>query len=322
MDNSLKPLTMKETGEFMKTFQQKASAYTQKSVLQNSPTAFDRFWSNLSLKYALAAFVLLLLIGAYQFYGQKSPLPSVEVAAFASLKGGVEVILPDGKMEHVISGSEQAIAQDTDIKFAADSEPVEIKYKNGGKVLLSGSGQMKVLKHGLNVETGKFNAKFKNLEGIMKVRVPCAVLAIRGTEIQFDIHSTLSEILLVEGAADLIPDNASQTTIRLETGKRVRLSENTWVHVKPSPSVIPGVKPVNKTSQPVASGSQSQSSLPEDQPESSAAQPLNGEVGQEYENENAPDEETPDEGESTNYSNEAAGEEEEANFIGKESFFD
>jgi hypothetical protein len=320
MDNSLKPLTMKETGEFMKSFQQKASAYSQKTVSQSSSTVFDRFWASMSWTYALATFVVLFLIGAYQFYGQKSPLPSGEVPVFASLKGGVEVILPDGKLERVIADSEQAIAHDTDIKFAADSEPVEIKYKNGGKVFLKGNGQMKVLKDGLNVETGKFNARFKNLAGIMKVRVPCAVLAIRGTEIQFDIHKTRSEILLVEGAADLIPDNASQTTMRLETGKRVRLTESAWIYANPAPPVVPEVKPVDKPSEPVASESQSHISLPETNPESSEAQPLDGEVGNESENAN--DEETPDDGEPASYSNEAAGEEDESDFIGRESFFD
>jgi len=246
-------------------------------------------------------------------------LSSVEVPVFASLKGGVEVVLPDGKLERVISGSERDIAQDTDIKFAAESEPVEIKYKNGGKVFLSGNGQMKVLQNGLNVETGKFNARFKKLDGIMKVRVPCAVLAIRGTEIQFDIHPTSSEILLVEGAADLIPDIASQTTMRLKTGKRVRLTENTWVYAEPVSPVVPEVKPGDKPSEPVASESQSHISLPETNPESSEAQPLDGEAGHEHENAN--DEETPDEGEPASYSNEAANED-ETDFIGRESFFD
>lgn len=309
MDKNLKPLANKETEEFMKSFEQKAIANSQKPALRS-------FWSGISWAYALPAFILLLLIGFYMSSGQKSPLPPAEVHSFAMLKGKATIIVSDGKSDTVTSTFEQVLTQDTGIEFAVNSEPVEIKYNNGGKVFLTGTGQMKVLKGGLNVTTGKFNARFKNLEGIMKVRVPCAVLAIRGTEIQFDIQPLRAEIMLVAGAADLIPDNALQTTIRLEAGKRVRLAENTWVNAEPAPRVVPEDKPVKQLPAPVASESRIQ--LPDDTDRSGEEQMLD--------TDGEPETETDDEGITEEAGSESmsheAPEDDEPDFIGREGFFD
>jgi hypothetical protein len=318
-DNGFRSLSASETGEFMKTFQKNALAEPQRSDPRNMTKMSTPFWMNLKWAFALTAFILVLFLGSSLLFRQ-SPVPlSPETSSFAVIKGSVTILSAGGKGESIALISEQALSQESAIKFNASSEPVELKYQNGGKVFLTGIGQMKVLKDGLNVETGKFNAKFKNLEGIMKVRVPCAVLAIRGTEIQFDIQPSRSEILLVEGAADLIPDNASQTTIRLQTGKRVRLTENTWVYAEPAPRVVPEEKPVKVPAEPVASESQSQISLPDDNDEPVEV-PLQGSQI-EHENENENEEGTTEENEAESGTNEAS-EDEEPDFIGREGFYD
>jgi len=254
-DKNLAGLSLRETGEFMKSFQNKALANSKTSDSRALPKASIFAWLDMKWSLALAMVVLLLVIGFSLFFKQTSVSVTEEVLSFAVLKGKATILSTDGKGAIVASNAEQVLVQEAGIKFDSDSEPVEIQYKNGGKVFLTGLGQMKVLKDGINVETGKFNAKFKNLGGVLKVRVPCAVLAIRGTEIQFDIHPPTAEILLVEGAADLIPENTLLKTIRLERGKRVILANNTWALPKSELQNIPKNEPPVS----IASDSQPQS---------------------------------------------------------------
>jgi len=226
-------LSKQETGEFMKSFQKEALVNSQKSSSEalSMSSIFD--WLNMKRSFALGMTILLLIVVFFWFFNQASVSVKEKAPSFASLNGNVTIISTDGKGEQVASNVEQVLVKEERIEFDANSEPVEIKYQNGGKVFLTGSGKMKVLKNGLNVENGKFNADFKNLSGVLKVRVPCAVLAVRGTEIHFDIHPPAAEIMLVEGAVDLIPDDTSRQTIQLETGKRVVLSGNIWTISKP-----------------------------------------------------------------------------------------
>ncbi|MFZ2960931.1 MAG: hypothetical protein WA705_28970 [Candidatus Ozemobacteraceae bacterium] len=154
------------------------------------------------------------------------------------------------RKEASVSDSEQNLFQETLITFNSSPESIELHYRNGGRVIFTGAGQIKIFKDGINVETGKFKARFKNLAGTLKVRVPIATLGIRGTEIQFDIQPTKAEILLIEGAADLTPDNTALKTIRLEKGKKVLFANNIWTlsHPKPQTSSVGGQKRVSEGS--------------------------------------------------------------------------
>ncbi|OGK12278.1 MAG: hypothetical protein A2W80_04600 [Candidatus Riflebacteria bacterium GWC2_50_8] len=317
-DKGFRSLSASETGEFMKTFQKSALAESQRPDSRNITKMSTPFWLNLKWAFALIAFILVLFLGSSRLFRQTPISLPPEVHSFAVLNGAATILSADGKGESIALASEQSLTQETEIKFTTSSKPVELKYQNGGKVFLTGIGQMKVLKDGLNVETGKFNAKFKNLAGVMKVRVPCAVLAIRGTEIQFDIQPATADILLVEGAADLIPDDTSLQAIRLETGKRVVLANNIWTSSKPESQSIPdgnssGHLATDSQPQPAVAGSES--SALHDQKGAEDAPALEIIPDSSTEPDNAPTEETEP-------ASSAEETEEEPDFIGREGFYD
>lgn len=320
-DKGFRSLSASETGEFMKTFQKSALAESQRPDSRSMTKMSTPFWMNLKWAFALAAFILVLFLGSSLLFRKASvPLPP-ETSSFAFIKGSATILSAGGKGESIALISEQALSQESAIKFNTSSEPVELKYQNGGKVFLTGIGQMKVLKDGLNVETGKFNAKFKNLAGVMKVRVPCAVLAIRGTEIQFDIQPAIAEIILVEGAADLIPDDTLLQTIRLETGKRVVLANNIWTSYKPELQSIPNGNPsghLATDSQPQPAVAGSESSALHDQKGAEDAPALEIIPDSSTEPDNAPTEEI----EPASSAEESEETEEEPDFIGREGFYD
>ncbi|NCB38744.1 MAG: hypothetical protein EOM80_08240 [Erysipelotrichia bacterium] len=233
-DDNLRPLSLAETGDFMAQFQKNALANSRDTIPGKSSNEASLPWLN--LKWALVILLFLVFTAGIWLFRHSQPGSSTneEIQAFAVIKGKVTVLASSGSAEVSELNGERSLTSETEVKFSEGTDAVEIAYNNGGKVFLTGVAQMKVLKDGLNVETGKFNARFKNLAGAMKVRVPCAVLAIRGTEIAFDIHPPSdARITLLEGAVDLIPDNTSLPTIQLEKGKQVVLTSNVWTFDKP-----------------------------------------------------------------------------------------
>jgi len=228
LDKNVPCFSTSETGEFMKQLQAKILSTSQERGSQTLPEAHILSWPTMRWACAGALIILLLVIGSVRFFKAPPSVKSEEVQSFAVLKGKATLVSPAGKEMSPALGSEQNITQETEIKFNSSPESVEVQYQNGGKVYLTGIGQMKIQKDTIDVENGKFNARFKNLAGILKVRVPCAVLAIRGTEIEFDIQPLRGEILLVEGAVDMTPDNPSQKPFKLRKGKKVLFANNTW----------------------------------------------------------------------------------------------
>lgn len=225
-------LSSHEVAEFMKEFQTRAAV---SQVFPSFIRERRQPMKHIPLSLAFAGAVLILVLSVWSAHIIQTPnSPKKTVQSFAVLMGKAMIVSDDGKeTPATISGHD--ILRVTMIKFDSSAEPVSVKYPNGGSVTLSGTGRLKILKDGLDVKSGAFNARFKNLVGIHTVRVPCAVLGIRGTEIRFDIQPTRSEIAIVEGAVDLIPDDTAQKTIRLEKGKMVLLEGNAWV----TPSQLP-----------------------------------------------------------------------------------
>ncbi len=238
-------LSSSETAEFMKKFQAKAE------ISQPSPAHPVRHIP-LHLAFVGAALVCALVVWSV-FFRQAPPLSREKVQPFAVLIGKAMIVSDDGKQTPTpVPG--QDILRVTMIAFDSSAEPVSVTYRNGGTVTLSGTGKLKLLKGGLDVESGTFNARFKKLAGIYTVRVPGAVLGIRGTEIRFDIQPARSGIALLEGAVDLIPDDAAQKTIRMEKGTTALLEGNTWVVSSPLPPQAPSGGTRNDSfAEPVAS---------------------------------------------------------------------
>lgn len=245
-DKKIQHLSEKEVGEFMKVFQKRALAVSKKNNSEVHPKKSINSFFSFKFGFAFAVVILLLMFGFSFLFRQPSAIKTNKALEFATIKGNATIVSSENIAKTDSQDFLQALSTEERIAFDSKATNVEVAYKNGGKVFLTGIGRMKVLKDGLNVEHGKFNAKFKNLQGIMKVRVPCAILAIRGTEIKFNIQRSSSEISLIEGAADLIPNDSSVKPIRLETGKRVSLKNNTWVCLLSPKKQVPVEKSVEK----------------------------------------------------------------------------
>lgn len=260
-DKNFSPLSEKEKGDFLMQFQRKALNSSNKSDSSVATTN----WTGFKFALTFGIVILLIFIGSRNFFSKPTPQSTVSEPqpSFASIKGKATIVKGIATEKMLVAHSEIEISKDTEIGFESETEPVELSYNNGGKVFLTGHGKMKVLKDGFNAEDGDFKAKFKNLKGIMKVRVPCAVLAIRGTEIHFVINYPKAEIELIEGAADLTPENAS-APILLAKGKRICFENSIWnFPQQPDPQKIndtpqkispqkmeklnPSNEPVNKT---------------------------------------------------------------------------
>jgi len=221
-------LSPTETGEFMKKFEKNALADSPSPDPQPCSPAGGFFGPVIKWACAGAFILLLCVIGSSWLLRPVSPGTTQEAGLVAVLRGNATLRSPDGKMEAAGTAVEHALAGETGFAFDEKSGPVELQYRAGGNVYLTGLGEIQVQKDGFRVDKGAFTARFKNLNGVMKVRVPCAVLGVRGTTIRFVIQPPLMEIQLIEGAVDLIPDEVSAKTIRLTVGMLVRLSGQRW----------------------------------------------------------------------------------------------
>jgi hypothetical protein len=241
-DENYPNIPSSEVNEFVIEFQRKALEIMPESTSPPLSAAHSSFCPKFAWFFAGAVGILLLAFASSFFFQSSPTIKQADAQTFAVLNGKASLVAPPGDQSASVPGSAQPLSRETEIQLNSPPEPVVVQYKNGGKILLSGIGRMKVLKDGLNVESGSFNAQFKNLEGTLHVRVPCAVLGIKGTEIQFKIQPPTGEILLVEGIADLTPDNPSHKPFRLEKGKSVLLADNTWTISRPESPPSPPIE--------------------------------------------------------------------------------
>lgn len=221
MDDQFPRLSLRETGEFMQKFEKNALAASPSPEPSLRSPAKTASWPFMTWAAAGAFVLLLLVFGVNRNHG-----------VVAVLRGNVALRSADGKTANVGVAKEQGLAQDAGFTFDEKSGPVEMQFREGGNVSLTGLGEIQVQKDGFRVDKGEFDANFKNLRGVMKVRVPCAVLGVRGTIIRFVIRPPLVMIQLIEGSADLIPDDVAAKPIRFTVGVFLRLSGRTWTVVQ------------------------------------------------------------------------------------------
>lgn len=231
-DDQFPRLSSRETGEFMQKFEKnalEASPFTESSLRSPAKTTGWPFMTWI----VAGAFVLLLLVFGASWVFPGGPFGmNRNHGAVAILRGNVALRSADGKTANVGDAKEQGLAQDAGFTFDEKSGPVEMQFREGGNVYLTGLGEIHVQKEGFRIARGEFDATFKNLRGVMKVRVPGAVLGVRGTIIRFVIRPSLVMIQLIEGAADLIPDDVTAKPIHFTVGVFLRLSGKAWSMVR------------------------------------------------------------------------------------------
>ncbi len=279
-DRDLPSLSPSETAEFVDQFRMKARESDPALCPDRLSDWARAFWPRFHWVLAGAICFFLLAIGFSRIFRPASPPVSGESPPFAVLRGKAVLLSSSGSLESVGSGSEQGIFKETGMSFDSPADPVELRYRSGGEVLLSGQGRMKVADRELTVEAGKFLARFRNLGGVMKIRVPFAVIGIRGTEIRFDIHLPEARLLLVEGAADLIPDKGAGKSCSLEKGREISLSDGEWKTLPPEFHPVPTPEPTpNPASDDRQISLATGSALPDDRRQAPVELPSASEAG-------------------------------------------
>lgn len=216
----------------MQKFEKNALAASPSSDSSLRSPAKTAAWPFMTWAVA-GAFVLLLFVFGTSWLFSGGPFGSNRNdGSVAVLRGNVTLCSADGKTANVGVGKEHGLVQDAGFTFDEKSGPVEMQFREGGNVCLTGLGEIQVQKDGFRVKKGEFDAKFKNLRGVMKVRVPGAVLGIRGTTIRFVIRPSLMMIQLIEGVADLIPDDVAAKPIQFTVGVFLRFSGKDWTVVQ------------------------------------------------------------------------------------------
>ncbi len=124
-----------------------------------------------------------------------------------------------------------------------------MEFKGGSFATLDGKCRLRITSEGFQVMSGTFRGHFRKGPGPLKIVVPGAFLAIRGTLIKFDLTEREGAIELVDGQVEIEPVSPPGPTFVWMQGSRLEIREGRLAG-KP---VLVTETATEKTS-PVASG--------------------------------------------------------------------
>lgn len=205
-------------------------------------------WGIAPLGVAFAIFLAVLLLPS----GTKVSTTEIQLSGLGTVYrdlAGNKIELNKGAVTLKVPASVYMLASGSEFRVA---------FADGGNIALRGEGSVIMVSDGFSADNGRFTAKFVRGKNPFKVRVPGAVLGIRGTTVRFDLDSGEKIVELIEGNAEITPIGSFTETVILLPHKPFRLLESSSPASKtasPTSHVIPeslnGISPkeIDKTIQ-------------------------------------------------------------------------
>ena len=116
--------------------------------------------------------------------------------------------------------SEQALSRsvETPLHLVDANSKARIFYRTGGTIEVTGHGDLRMNRDGFATENGTFVARFHKGTQEFKVKVPCAVLGIRGTTVSFSLASGTGDVELIVGEVMVTPTLSSGQPFAMTPG--------------------------------------------------------------------------------------------------------
>ncbi len=168
--------------------------------------------------------LLLLGVGLWFVLGESLPV-------LGRIEGsGGELIHSSSRLELRVVPV-QWLSQDRVVLTGAQSWAA-ISFIDGRRITVEGNGRLLLSAEGFSTEEGRFRASFTKGGGQFRVRVPGAILGIRGTTIDFDLVGGEGRLELIEGRVDVVPEDGRpafdwkpQSRLLIRSGKLLFDSE-------------------------------------------------------------------------------------------------
>ncbi len=153
-----------------------------------------------------------------------APVPAPAVEAWASVSGqGGAIGLPDGSKKQ-ITAEATAVPAGGVVELADASSAVRLAYDDGGTIDVTGKGVIQSRPDGFETKNAAFTAAFKRGKKGFSVRVPGAVLGVRGTTIDFKLSDGIGSVTLVEGLVAVQPEQQGMAEFEWRVGQTLALA--------------------------------------------------------------------------------------------------
>ncbi len=194
------------------------------------------------------------------------PAPAATTEAWAAVSGqGGTVTLPDGSQKPVTQEVTNVPAGSR-VELATASSAMRLAYDSGGTIDVTGRGIVQSRPDGFETKDAAFTASFKRGKRGFAVRVPGAVLGVRGTVIGFELQGGNGSVHLIEGNVVVQPEHPDMREFEWKVGQRLALAAGN----------IEKVIPAREEPKPVAEpAKQPQSTVPAVQPKPEAGKNSN-----------------------------------------------
>lgn len=176
------------------------------------------------------------------------PEPAAEAWASVSGQGGT-IVMPDGSKKQ-ITAEAAAIQAGGRVELADDSSAVRLAYASEGTIDVTGKGIIESRTDGFETRDAAFKASFKRGRKAFAVRVPGAVLGVRGTTIGFQLSNGNGSVNLIEGSVVVQPEHGDQREFEWKVGQKLTLAAGKIEKVSEMEKATPVVEP-DKTMEPV-----------------------------------------------------------------------
>ncbi len=150
--------------------------------------------------------------------------PASAAEAWASVSGqGGAIGLPDGSKQQITAETTTVPAGGV-VELADASSAVRLAYDGGGTIDVTGKGVIQSRPDGFETKNAAFTAAFKRGKKGFSVRVPGAVLGVRGTTIGFNLNDGIGSVTLVEGQVAVQPEQQGMAEFEWRVGQTLALA--------------------------------------------------------------------------------------------------
>ncbi|MBF0502165.1 MAG: hypothetical protein HQM09_18640 [Candidatus Riflebacteria bacterium] len=151
-------------------------------------------------------------------------LVTPESSIFLTGNDAVAEIAPGNTL---LAGTDkQSVFTDTTVMFRHGNSHGTLVFPDNGAIEFHGKGVIKVTSDGFTTSDASFVASFKRGKKGFTVKVPQAILGIRGTSIQFDLVNGNGSIRLLSGVVEVTPSSPRAVSFTWNPGEKITLDSN------------------------------------------------------------------------------------------------
>ncbi|HEY9068824.1 MAG TPA: hypothetical protein VIV61_01135, partial [Candidatus Ozemobacteraceae bacterium] len=169
-----------------------------------------------------------------------APTPTAPAATtWAAVSGqGGTITMPDGSKKQITTEA-APVPPGGSVELTGDKAAVRLAYDSGGTIDVTGKGVIQSRADGFETKDAAFTAAFKRGKKGFAVRVPGAVLGVRGTTIGFALRGGAGSVNLIEGHVVVRPEHADMKEFEWKVGEKLVLASDRIEQVVPAPAPTP-----------------------------------------------------------------------------------